>query len=111
MTGAGGGRSDVPYEHNAGHPYVWSARRGGEPYRIIEVRFSAAVEEPCDDWCNSPYSVQMINRGDVPWLRPSSWSSAPPVGPIAAGTTLREFVRIIIEGGGRCSPKCRPGPN
>lgn len=80
---------DAPYEYNAGAPYEnrtnviiipicieyfklertvevennWDDLEVACPlYNNIEVRF------PCDGFTNSPYSIDMINTGAIPWL-------------------------------------------
>jgi hypothetical protein len=114
---------DAPYEHNAETPYdpCWHneprhvAKRGGlcgcspclrdwtvdgKPrWEIIKVAFDGPFNRPADGHLNSPYSVQQINSGEVPWLRTSEYSNAQPVA-IAAGTTLVKFCELIRRGNG-----------
>ena len=79
---------DAPYEHNAGEPYT------GEGWKILKIFFEVdLMNEPCDNYANSPYSVEAINKKTIPWLSSDSIS-------IWAGTTLREFIRIIKKAGG-----------
>lgn len=95
--------NDVPWEHNAGYPYEWReeySERGIDPYNIVQVAWEGPYILPNHEHINSPYSVQMINRGDIAWLRPS-WHSLKNVKPIHAGTTLEEFVKRVKEAGGR----------
>ena len=71
---------DAPYEHNAGIPNtpcltllainVDSARRG---------------------YLNSPYTVEGINNGEVPWL----WDEGN--NELYAGATVNEFIQFMID--------------
>jgi len=93
--------NDAPYEHNAGRPYdfrEYNRERGDEPWSIFEVALSTNLSTPCEGHTNSPYCVQDINRGDVPWLQSNAWSMAGIR--IMAGTTFKEFVTIINQAGG-----------
>ena len=95
--------NDAPYEHNAGAPYKQcrdNRERGEEPWQIFEVPFESGRVTPDEAILNSKYSVQDINRGDVPWLRSPSWMSEPGI-PIMAGTTFKDFAGIINREGGR----------
>ena len=84
---------DAPYEHNAGEPYT------GKDWEILKVYFEGDFYEPCEKWSNSPYSVEEINKGIVPWLSPVHKNNSPIYGgttsPIFAGATLKEFIQII----------------
>ena len=105
---------DAPYEHNAGEPYTpmvyyyadgtqkksdrdWNAD-GTPKWTILEVDFTGDVRRPCDDVLNSPYSVERINQGVVPWL-------SVPFDCIYAGTSLAEFREFIQRAGGIVEPK------
>jgi len=90
--------NDAPYEHNAGDPYEYSPRDGREPYRLYRAYFEANYETPADRaWSgNSWVSVETINSGAMAWLSPTQEG----LPPIMAGTTLRDFIRIILDGGG-----------
>jgi hypothetical protein len=105
--------NDAPYEHNAGGPYApgvryyadgsqekmerdWNAD-GSPKWTILEVEFTGNVRRPCDDALNSPYSVDQINGGAVPWL------SVPFAG-IYAGASLAEFREFIQRAGGTVKP-------
>lgn len=85
--------NDAPYEHNAGTPYEW--REGGkEPrYELRKVAFDGNFQTPCDGHCNSPFSVEMINRGDIAWLRG-------PVAPVPAGVSIERFTELVEMNGG-----------
>lgn len=111
--------NDVPYEHNAGHPYepCWHRQQGececeicqrdyhsdGSPkWRIIKLAWEGPFDLPHEGHNNSPWSVQAINRGDVAWLRPDRWRTADGAAtPIHAGTQIEDFVRRVIAAGGR----------
>jgi hypothetical protein len=85
--------NDAPYEHNAGRPY----NSGGEI--ITKVAWDGPFELPGGGMCNSPYSVERINAGAVPWLVTSQWEDGPVV-VIPAGVDLVEFCDLIKQGGG-----------
>lgn len=87
--------NDAPYEHNAEEPY---AKPGWE---IVVVAFRSDLETPADrSGINSPYSVQDINEGQIPWLQTPAWDDGEQIS-IPAGTSLSEFTRIIRAAGGR----------
>jgi len=93
--------NDAPYEHNAGAPYKqckdnWE--RGEEQWQIFEIPFDSGLVAPGDSGLNSKYSIQDINRGDVPWLQSPLWSKSEVQ--IMAGTTFKEFAIIINQAGG-----------
>ena len=100
---------DAPYEHNAETPYWpsihyyadgtqkkserdWNAD-GTPKWTILEVEFTGNVCRPCDGKINSQYSVEQINRGEVPWL-------SMPFACIYAGASLAEFREFIQRAGG-----------
>lgn len=93
--------NDAPYEHNAGDPYLWADYRDVPPYEIVMIMWSGPYDTPSSGVANSHYSVDMINRGDIAWLRPWSYIKDKNVKPIPAGTTLSEFKRIMKEAGGK----------
>jgi len=116
--------NDAPYEHNAGEPYEWRpymGERGIEPYEIARVawRGGGDLETPADlNPPNSSYSVEQINGRQVAWLTDPGYGTRPRVStPVVwAGTTLRDFVRIIEARGGtiyvpRSWGAIRPDPN
>lgn len=92
--------NDAPYEHNAGLPYEWRQDSGKEPYELLKVAWEGPFEVPCEYHLNSPYSVQRINQGAVPWLVTQRWHEGPIV-TIGAGTTLAQFVQLIYQGKGQ----------
>jgi hypothetical protein len=110
--------NDAPYEHNAGTPYRPSpcqfGRQGkdcqcescqrewnndGTPkWDIKKIVFEGPFIQPSDNYCNSPYSVEMINNGAVAWLRTDGWTKE--FVAIGAGTTLQEFIAKVKQAGG-----------
>jgi hypothetical protein len=97
--------NDAPYEHNAGDPYEWREMLSvddTEPrYEIIEIHWSADLLTPDYNELNSRYSVEAINRREMPWLRSPSWSLTEPPLKIWAGTPLADFKAAIRSVGGR----------
>lgn len=93
--------NDAPYEHNAGEPYAYNPEhdKEKEPWRIWKVAWEGDLETP--DWnrANSSYSVEMINRGDVPWLVTPPYRKGSRIA-IYAGATFYEFVEKVQEVGG-----------
>lgn len=103
--------NDAPYEHNAGTPYrpCWHREGGkacdcesckrdwnddGTPkFEIKKVSIDGCLEQPCDGHFNSPYSVEMINRGDVPWLKTPDYEKKQIS--IMAGTSLEKFIELV----------------
>lgn len=86
---------DAPYQHNAGNPYTHDGQR------VIRVAFEADLDTPHEWELNGPYSVQDINKGVVPWLVTSRYSTKNDIIKIFAGCTLAEFVREIRRAGGK----------
>ena len=88
---------DVPYEHNAERPYIHYFKDGIEyPIELKELYFEFPgkwIKLPCNDFCNSPYSVAMINRGDVAWIRGDTFN-------ILAKTTYEDFIKIVEDNDG-----------
>lgn len=95
---------DAPYEHNAGYPYddIWIGDQRVD-IEILQVNFSAPrsyyVKYPEDYGCgNSPFCVEDINLGAVPWIfgvRGNRGNRESLV--IRGGITLKEFVEKIRE--------------
>lgn len=93
---------DAPYEHNAGAPYAYNShdqKEGRAPWEIVKVAYDGEFETPSDPHHNSPWSVERINDGAVPWLRSSSWLGGDLI-VIQAGATLDYFRMMIEKGGG-----------
>lgn len=96
---------DRPYESNAEQPYTyWSEliedneditkrKWKDHPIDLEEVFFEThdwAEKKPCD---MGRFSVQDINRGAVAWVITDKFC-------IHAGTTLKDFVDVVIKNGG-----------
>ena len=77
----------------------WNAD-GTPKWHVFYVFFEGAYDVPCENCCNSPYSVEAINRGDIAWLRPNPWGVLKGALPIHAGTTCQKFVELIEQSGG-----------
>lgn len=92
--------NDAPYEHNAGCPYD-SYREGEQeiPCKIIQVAYDGELQAPCYHHTNSPYSVERINQGAIPWLSTPSYEKEAVF--IHAGVTLEEFRALIAKAGGK----------
>ena len=90
--------NDVPYEHNAGRPYEWSESSKSKPYKIKKIKFEGGFLQPSEGFGNSPYSVEEINKGNIPWLKSESWIKEQTR--IYAGCLLGNFIKLVnqIEG-------------
>jgi len=89
---------DAPYQHNAGDPYEFGEsdlKEGKTPWTITKVAIDEVFYTPCG-LLDSPYSVEQINSGVVPWL--SDWKQDGIV--IYAGTTLSQFCELVRKAGG-----------
>ncbi len=86
--------NDAPYECNAGLPYEYKQGDSKPPYELMKVAFYSGLEAP-GDFGNSRWSVEQINRGSIAWLR--TWDSKVN---IFAGTTLPDFIGMVIASGG-----------
>jgi hypothetical protein len=107
---------DAPYEHNAEEPYEpglfyfadgrtekrpadWN-EDGSPKWRIYRIAWSGPFETP-DAWVtNSPWSVQQINTGATPWLKPAEFATERHGVSIPAGTTLAAFIELLESVGG-----------
>jgi hypothetical protein len=95
---------DAPYEHNAGPPYEYDnhdKKMGADPWEIVKVAWDGDFDAPDALYDNTPYSVEKINAGAVAWLTSCQWNTSQPLIVIPAGTTLEDFKRLVVEGGGR----------
>ena len=96
---------DRPYECNAEQPYTyWSEliednedilkrKWKDHPIELEELYFEThdwAERKPCD---MGRFSVQDINRGAVAWVITDKFC-------IQAGTTMKDFIDIVIKNGG-----------
>ncbi len=88
---------DFPYEHNAGRPYKWLPPSAVPRYEVVKVAFEGDFKEPLDGHLNSPWSVEMINQRQVPWLAPD-WIEHDVS--IYAGETLEQFIHKVRLVGG-----------
>lgn len=108
--------NDAPYEHNAGTPYEpgfyhyasgkskkvnsdWN-KDGTPKWEILKVAFDGWWATPCDNHLNSPYSVEDINAGSIAWLIGAHKKHHVPV-VIPAGTSLKNFIKLVGDGGGK----------
>lgn len=107
-TNRGDDWDDAPYEHNAEEPYdSWSeliednedfSKRKyiRHPIELKTLYFETndwSEKRPCDGYCNSPYSVEQINKGAVAWLYTDKYN-------IYAGTSIEDFIKKIQKNGG-----------
>lgn len=99
--------NDAPYEHNSGDPYTFDehdAKKGKEPWHIVEVAIQTSLETP-DAWVsNSSYSVQDINSKAVPWLQSGKYGKRYENGEpiqIWAGTSIEDFMKLVHKAGGK----------
>jgi len=90
--------NDAPYEHNAGEPYAWRPDGNTPEYKLCKVVWEGPFVEPCENHCNSPYSVESINAGASPWLRTDQWVDETVCVP--AGVDIDEFTKLIRKAGG-----------
>ena len=95
--------NDRPYEHNAGRPYEWDDRlneeenmkRGYGHIKLIAFDHYDGwnIRQPKDGHYNSPYSVEDINKGAVPWLYHEK------AGTLFAGATMAKAKRWLKKAG------------
>lgn len=71
---------DAPYEHNAGTPYA--------PCLTL---FAIGVDSARSGYLNSPYTVEGINNGEVPWLTDEGNNG------LYAGATVNEFIQFMVD--------------
>lgn len=85
---------DKPYEHNAGPPYE------NDEFKITKLAFQSELETPAErSGLNSLYSVQDINAKKTPWLSGETYNPIKSI-EIYAGTTVEEFIDVILNSGG-----------
>lgn len=95
--------NDAPYEHNAGYPYAYGdhdAKRGKEPWQLVELYYQGDFEQPSSWAYNSPYSIDHINARAVPWLQSDRHGPEPFKHKVWAGWTLRQVAAAIAKAGG-----------
>lgn len=89
---------NAPYEYNAGLPTI--ARKGKhKDHRIVKVAFESDHVDPSCPEDDKTWSAEMINKGEVPWLRSPSWLDVK-LTEVSAGTTLVDFIKIVKDSGG-----------
>ena len=91
--------NDSPYEHNAERPYGYHYNKLKESinHTIEKVAFEGPFDRPNANQVNSPYSVESINGGEVPWL--TVWPRKKGEF-IRGGATLKEFIEIVQKNDG-----------
>lgn len=92
--------NDAPYDCNAGTPY------SDDPDQIKKLAFEVDLQEPADYAYNSPYSVDMINSGLVPWLCDYYGNNHDTK--IMAGCLYEDFIKIVLSHGGEIYEKREP---
>lgn len=74
---------------------------GSPKWRIKKVAWDGEFDLP-NEHQRSTYSIEEVNRGFHPWLVPARYGPPNPIAkPIPAGTSLREFKRLIRLHGGK----------
>ena len=96
---------DAPYEYNASEPYErkyyteyddeWCVKNGkGNIRKIAFDRYDGYyIKQPKDGFCNSPYSVEAVNKKAVPWLYNEEAAA------LFAGATMAEAKRWLKKAG------------
>lgn len=94
---------DIPYEHNAGLPYdywseliednedIFKRKYIHHPIELKELFYEFPCEWvslPCDNYTNSPFSVEMINKGAIAWIIGNDFI-------IPAKTEYEDFIKIV----------------
>ena len=86
---------DAPYEHNAGLPYEKDDELDTYVHhthiRCISYLPEFYFKLPCDGYANSPYSVEDINKGAIPWLYSDK------VGGLMGGATMQEAIDWLTK--------------
>jgi hypothetical protein len=105
--------NDSPYDCNAGRPYTWRRTRYAKqpdatyktepnpqpPWREFEAEFTGPFDTPAVLAFNTPYCVQDINDGKIPWL----WTDSDGRGPsvvVNAGVSFTRFRTLVRRAGG-----------
>jgi len=96
--------NDIPYEHNAGEPYEFDYTQKEKgvkngvgiypPIDIFKIIISGecGISTPRTEILNSPYSVEAINKGIIPWITIINDNNTKY---IKAGTTLEDTLKIL----------------
>ena len=73
-----------------------------EDENVLKIIYEAHdFIEPRYGHVNSPYSIEAINKGTIPWLRLRDWNSGKTIVSIYAGCTLKKFMQTIQKNGGK----------
>lgn len=87
------------YEHSASRPrgYHYTKLKESVPHEVFKVAFDGPFDQPSFSHTNSPYSVDDINAGVVPWLNvwPIETGNF-----VRGGATLKEFVDFVKRNDG-----------
>lgn len=83
---------DKPYEHNSGIPYE-DIKKGVEILRIPFYLDPNYTKYPSSYGSgNSPFSVEMINKGAIPWI---FYDNKDLFGGLMAGEKVSNFIKFI----------------
>jgi hypothetical protein len=93
---------DAPYESNAGYPYKWNVMQNfNKPkWAIYRVAYTGQFITPSEFIRDGQVSVETINSGAVAWLKYHDYTDTPLQINIYAGTTLNNFIKMILAGDG-----------
>lgn len=103
-TQTGDDWGDAPFEDNAGTPHEDNADPPTWAIRVYGWR--GPFDLPCADDGTMSYSVDQINRREVPWLANRRWSPGDPLGIVStktciwAGMAEQEVFDLIRGDGG-----------
>jgi hypothetical protein len=113
--------NDAPWWCNAGMPYlphgprqVYTRDRGwhersdytdGVPnWHVFRAYWAGPFCNPTEDTGPPYYSVDDINRGEMPWLQSHAENSGEPCVKVMGGWPYEQVARAILEAGGVVSP-------
>ena len=97
---------DAPYEHNAGTPYEYredlsvkeNRENGYSRLRYVGYVPDWEIKTPAERFgYNTPFSVDDINNGAVPWLYHEKY------GGLMAGTTINKAIKWLRKAGIKCA--------
>lgn len=94
--------NDAPYEHNAGTPYELAPdeplKDGYGHIRHVGYVPDWEIKTPAERFgYNTPFSVDDINNGAVPWLYHEKY------GGLMAGTTINKAIKWLRKAGIKCA--------
>lgn len=103
-TCRGGNWHKAPYEHNSDPPYTIdedlteeeNKEFGHTNLRYIAYLSNYRVHQPYYGHLNSPYSVEDINNGAIPWLYHEN------AGGLVAGATIKEAFEWFKKANIKC---------